>query len=332
MQCSKNCKICPVFDSCGGCSSPCYYSLCEKNCPECPVLCCRRDDLPLWLEKVKIGAPYNFKSGYRLPELLPPGLKNISAIPPLPSFFPSLIPFTDLYNGVNIPVACLPLSKIFNLKSLTFRTHQIKSFLGLRPESILILTFNMKDTFLETAWSERRKLLFLLSKSDFDYIVSPNFSNYADAPLLEHFVNIERSFMMAKEFESAGFKVFFDVCVSSTQTINRYLEILFDVPEPGTLHFNFQLLKTKEFKQSALDLLILFHGQVEQGWDFLITGLCPKDPSPFFKNLEGRRIFFSGSAPVMNAIFRRVKRGLISADRKELLAGYLKDFEKRYTK
>ena len=327
--CKIGCSSCQAQAVCDGCV-PCSYQQCAGPCSDCPVVCCRREDLGQWLEEIKLGRQYKIQSA-RLPADTPP-------------WFPTIIFAPKVFNQVPIKMAAVPISRFLN-KSLLLRANNLQEYLGIK-DAKTIITFNVQDDLLEEVWRRREYFYFLLGQLKFDYIISPNFSNWQYAPRLEYFINIERSAIMAEELSQRGFKVIIDICVATPATAKRYLAIIADITATqsssdirytgGTLHFNFQLIKGSLAQVGAIDVLKRFHQNVGLDWDFLITGFSLKEPKRIFDLCPGRRFFFTGSSLVMSALYRQTLSGgkrvvMPDADPSSLLNQYIAEYEKRFT-
>ena len=145
------CNGCPDRQHCGGIyvSAPVFNCMDHCNCPDpskCPVVC-----------------PNNSSFVKRIHEIRGFGFDDIErrdpiALQPLPKFAHLLFTYPKVANAIDLPVAAIPLSKVFNRSGksgIALTRVQVEERFKLRPNTPLILSGVELDRNIEKLWGVR---------------------------------------------------------------------------------------------------------------------------------------------------------------------------------
>jgi len=192
------------------------------------------------------------------------------ALPRLPSYIPRVQPQAGFESPQCLAVA-VPLERV-GLSGHVRTAAEMKTALGLPPETVIIVTSFQDDRVLERVWRGRRPLAESLASAGYDLITVPNFSVWEGDTRLEHRYNIARSLRM--------FEILLEAGVPAVPHVSWYLERDLDdwIRElrrwAGLRAFSLDL-STLESRQAWAwampGLRRFFHG-IGQEWEVLVNG------------------------------------------------------------
>ena len=228
--CGSHCPTCIAKDICEGCNQCAYDNKCPAaGCNDCGTRCWRRKDLNIWLQDV---------GGLDISQQTCP---TVFTQKDLPDYIPQV-----QYNAFNVqhPAYIINIHRVLHPTQLgwCYRKRGIKHHYKIPSSSKLILSFCTKDELLEQIWTHSDNWYkgesfwdgianyagFIAEEQrktrDIDASASIEFSCFADAPRMEHMINIKRNIISAHELSHRGVPMILDAIVRTDLDLKRTLD------------------------------------------------------------------------------------------------------------
>lgn len=225
--CGSWCDDCIAKDICEGCNQ-CAFEKCKSQCCECSVRCWRRQDIDSWLQDV---------NGLEITSLSCP---TVFSQPDLPEYIPQVIHSAF---GIEHPAYIINIQRVLHINTLnwSYQKRGVKQHYNIPPESKLILTFCAKDILLEQIWTHSNNwngsesfwdgvasyaghaAINAKGIRDIDASMSIEYSCFADAPRMDHVINIKRNIISAHELSKRGVPIILDAIVRTDMDLDRIL-------------------------------------------------------------------------------------------------------------
>lgn len=228
--CGSHCPICVAKGLCEGCNRCAYENKCpDGGCEQCGMRCWNRNDLATWIQDI---------NGLSLEQHSCP---TTFTEPNLPDYIPQI-----QYSAFNFehPAYIVNIHRVLHPVVLgwCYRKRGVKHHYNIPDTSKLILSFCSKDELLEQIWTHSdnwRKgesfwdgvaayagdaAIKKWGKRDIDASMSVEFSCFADAPRMEHMINIKRNIISAHELSHRGVPMILDAIVRTELDLARTLE------------------------------------------------------------------------------------------------------------
>ena len=121
--------------------------------------------------------------------------------------------------------------------------------LGLAPggPQLAVLVGYGEDPLVEAFWTRRFELGLIerLAGQQWDLVLTPNFSMYANQPRTEHLLNFRRNLLLAAELVAAGVPAVPNIYWFRKEDLDRYVAWAEDVSPPA-LAVNLQTFRTED--------------------------------------------------------------------------------------
>ncbi len=204
-----DCSICTFYIDnadavepiCSGCNTDCAYCGCAKPqsgssdaCAQCPIRCGSRTDIGAWM--IDAGGTLLFDDIDFDDLALPPGL-------------PVFVPQTDttelgaLDGDLHWPAYAMRLRGVFSpiTHSIVpgFTGTTARAAMGLADDQLAVLVGYGEDPLVEAFWTLRFELTEQLATQEWDLVLAPNLSMYANFPRAEHLINYRRNLVLARD-------------------------------------------------------------------------------------------------------------------------------------
>lgn len=223
--CGSNCPTCIARHICEGCNQCAYDNKCpSQGCSQCGTRCWHRENISDWLRDV---------GGLSLAQHTCPVVYQAKE---LPDYIPQI---QCKAFGVPHPAYIVNIQRILHPTKLSwcYRKHGIRHHYNIPNESQLILSFCTKDELLEQIWTRSNDWykgesfwdgVAAYTKHEtargLDASLSVEFSCFADAPRMEHLLNIKRNIISAHELSHRGMPIILDAIVRTKLDLKRTLE------------------------------------------------------------------------------------------------------------
>ena len=280
-----DCTTCPfwvhnptaVEPVCSGRSSSCEYCGCAASaddriagCRRCPIRCGSRTDIADWMADIggRVGFDDIVIAGGRpdLPRVIP----QLDGV--LPDGFDEQLAW---------PAYAVGLRRVLSPKTFRLyprlRAGTARQALKLNDNQKSVLVGYGEDPLVEAYWTARHRdnLLAALVAQQWDLVLTPNASMYANQPRAEHLINFRRNLLMAAELAAAGVPAVPNVYWLRLEDIERYLDWVDAHPGGGPpgLAVNLQTFRTdRDWEDYALPGLTLFAAALPRDLPVIVTG------------------------------------------------------------
>jgi len=277
-----DCSICPFYMDnpaavepiCSGCNSDCGYCGCAKPlsgspdaCDQCPIRCGSRVDIDTWMTDV--GGTLLFDDIDFDDLTLPAGL---------PSFVPQVdtTDIAELDHALGWPAYAMRLRGVFSpiTHSIVpgFTDTTAADAMGLGEDQLAILAGYGQDPLVEAFWSNRFALIEEIATQQWDLVLAPNFSVYANFPRAEHLLNFRRNLLIARDMIDAGVPAVPNLYWYRLEDLTRYEELLAQVT-PAAVAVNLQTFRTdRAWDEMAIPGLTYLAAGFPTDTTLIITG------------------------------------------------------------
>lgn len=260
-----DCTHCSAHAICGGCNL-CPKSKCQSSCENCSVRCWRHQQLNHWFEDV---------NGLSFDSLTCPTVFTAD----LPDYIPQI---QNNAFGYDHPAYIINIHRLLSHQSSRwcYRAKGIKPHFRIPETSKALLSFCSTDPLLERIWTHSNK--WQNDESFWDGIAAYNHSNgidgslsiefscFADAPRMDHLLNIKRNIISAHELSNRGIPTLLDAIIRTDLDLKRTVAW---GREHGVLWYLLNFQRTKPVPW----LYDLISGRIEQilqaGGKAIISGL-----------------------------------------------------------
>lgn len=216
-----DCTNCIANEFCEGCTL-CRQKNCLKDtCNKCPVRCWKSSRLDTWLQDVD-GLSFDNK------ECLKP-YKG-----PLPAYLPQI-----QNTAFNVPHSAYAINihRLFNLNTYKWcyrKKRDLRPQYGIADDTKLFLCFCTADKLLEPIWTNSDHwtdghsfwdgVAHYVKHQGLTGSFSIEFSCYADAPRMDHLINMKRNIISAHELGRRGVPVVLDAMGRNLNDIRRMVQ------------------------------------------------------------------------------------------------------------
>ena len=235
---SLGCTTCPELSSCGGLLIKTPMFDCTDFCCGHPGQCdkvCRKH--PDYADRVREIGTFDLHTVPRAVTL---------AAPPLPTSIPMIFHNSRRSEAARLPVAALPLSRMFNRRDGSPR-HQSHSALcqayGIEPGKRIVLSGTDHDAPIERWWgfgeARRRELIRNLLDIGVAFTTTPNYSLFIDTPRWDDMHAMKRIALVHQEFLSEGLPAALHVNGRTETDFRRWSEYIASRAEVTHLAYEF---------------------------------------------------------------------------------------------
>lgn len=203
----------------------------------------------------------------------------------LPSFLPMMTKNgRKIMDGNNISFLGITIGDIVSIKQHKVKTN-IKSSLGLKPGTKLVLMSYGLDKLIEDIWPKRHFIYKELLKLDLDLITSINYSIWFDQCHAEHLINVKRNLLTFQEMQKIGLPAIPNIYWYGQKDLFRWATWLNNNPQVKMVAINLQTLRTDNNWQNAIQDLTYFSKLLKNQIHFLINGPSTPERITQIKNI-----------------------------------------------
>lgn len=286
-----DCRICPfnmdnpqaVEPICAGCSTACESCTCAASagpteehadaCAGCAVRCGSRTDILAWMNDV--GNTLLFDD-----------IHVHGSLPTLPAFIPQVDGRVASLDGrLSWPAYAIGLRRVLSPTtfevSRTFKSRSAHRALGLKVGQRAVLVGYGEDGLVEAYWSHRhsRRIAADIAAMEWDLVLAPNMSVYANQPRAENLINMRRNLIVAAELADLGVPAVPCVYWLRLEDLDRYAAWSNDNAQrlPG-LAVNLQTFRTPaDWEEIALPGLAFLAATLPEDLPVIVTGSSTVD-------------------------------------------------------
>jgi hypothetical protein len=219
------CGSCLDRHHCGGMqvSAPYFDCLAHCACPDrmkCQLVCMNKSTYARRIHEVR---------GFGLDDI---EKRDPIATVTLPNFSHLLFTHPKIEQRIQLPVAALPLSKVFNRsgrRGTALTREEVEARFKLHPGTPLILSGVEQDHNIEKLWGVqigRREMLAGIRAIDPLIVTTPNYSVFLDVPRHDAMYNLKRIVLAWSELHDAGLRTALHLNAVTDHDYRRMAEFL----------------------------------------------------------------------------------------------------------
>jgi hypothetical protein len=308
-----DCRSCPfwlhnpaaVEPVCSGRSADCEYCGCTRaaddradGCRRCPIRCGSRTDITAWM--ADIGGTVTFDD-LTIPAVLP-GLPRL--IPQLdgalPAAFDAQLRWAAYAVGLRRVLSPATFAIMPKLRAGTAR-----DALALADGQRAVLVGYAEDPLVEAYWTRRHDgLITALAAQQWDLVLAPNASMYANQPRTEQLINFRRNLVMAAELAAAGVPAVPNLYWLRLEDLDRYLDWIDAHPAggPPAVAVNLQTFRTdRDWNDVALPGLAVLAAALPPRLPVIVTGASRRERISTLSAYFGARLHLVTQNPLQYA-------------------------------
>lgn len=294
-----DCQSCEAKQVCEGCNL-CALANCSKTtCSECSVRCWAHKHLKPWFQDINSLDLNTHKCHKTFSEDLPlyiPQIQNNAF-------------------GCSYPAYIINIHRLLNHRTShwCYRKKGIKYHFHIPQTAKLLLSFCSADHLLEPIWTRSDNwvngesfwdgLAAYLHPLGIDASFSVEFSCFADAPRMDHLINIKRNIISAHEISLRNIPIILDATIRTDKDLDRMLEWSnkFNV---AWYVLNFQRTKPVPW---LIDLIKNRINRIiaKNGNNVIVSGLGDIDQMRDLRQKYGSRVVFTNTVVSMKTNFYR---------------------------
>lgn len=244
------------------------------------------------------------------------GFDDVGALGDIPTGLPRFIPQLDGNTvetfDANLHWGAYAIGMRRWLSPVTFEVYRrydgyscAREAVHLAPDSpqMAVLVGYGEDPLVEAFWTRRRAqgLVERLAEQNWDLVLAPNFSMYANQPRTEHLINFRRNLLLAAEMVDAGIPAVPCVYWFRKEDLDRYLAWVQDVSPPA-LAVNLQTFRTEEdWNETALPGLTYLSMCLPEDTKLIFSGGTRPNRLANLTELFGQRWWYVSQKPIQAA-------------------------------
>ncbi len=292
-----DCIRCPLYTAnphaiepiCSGCNTDCGWCGCARagggpKCGQCSIRCGSRVDISAWMADV--GNTLTFDD-----------IALQSAVPSdLPRFVPQVetTSLADLDRGLGWPAYAVGLRRVFSPASHrivpAFHGRTARQVLGLGSGQRAVLVCYGTDPLVEAFWTRRKELFGQLAAQQWDLVLAPNYSMYANYPRAEMLLNFRRNLLIAQELCQTGLPAVPNLYWYRAEDLARY-ERWLDDTHPPAVAINLQTFRSQaEWQHMARPGLAFLAAVLPPDTRMIVVGASRTDRICELVELFGARL------------------------------------------